>query len=171
MDLTEATEEIRRLSAMPEPLSQQFEAKQYRKCVAGLEALAEQNILTAQIAVGHIYFFGGGGVRKNYTLARHWLEAVVDDRSCSYAAHRLGIIYYKGLGVPSDHTIAYKFFRNGGLRGHLKSLFMAAWMLKTGDGVVAKPHSSKTLLWGCVSNKKLGISTRALALAVAVGVL
>jgi TPR repeat protein len=171
MNLAEEAENSRRLDSLRAPLHQQFDSKQYAKCLPGLEALAEQRDLEAAIMAGHICFFGGGGVRKDYSKARRWLEVVNDDGYLPYAAYQLGIIYYKGLGLASDHRAAYRLFRRGGLRGHAKSLVMVGWMQRDGDGVLRKRRSGKAILFHCTRDKRLSIPMRALSFTVALGLI
>ena len=171
MDLTDEPNDARRLAPIPESLRRQMDKRQYANCLPDLEELGKKGGVTAAIALAHIYFFGGGGVRKDYQLARHWLEVIDDFAYFAYATHWLGVIHYKGLGVASDHKLAYQYFRRGGLRDDPRSLLMAGWMLKTGDGVAMKAKSGQAIVLGCVKNKKLNVARRMLAIAIAVGLI
>lgn len=150
--------------ALPDDIFEKFQKKEYAHCIERLEILAGEGSTPAAIALAHIFFYGGGGVSKSYKKARRWLELIhQDDRSAKYATYRLGIIYYKGLGIQPNHLVAYKFFRRGAIQDDPKSLLMAAAMQKEGDGVMKKPRSARVIFTHCARDKRLNVADRLLA--------
>lgn len=150
---------------LPEPLLTAFKAKRYGQCLEGLEKLAKQGSAPAAVALAHVFFYGGGTVDRDYVSARQWLELVLQDhKQLTYASHRLGVIYYHGLGVSQNHQAAYRFFRQAALQGDPKSLLMVAAMQREGDGVQKKQRSAKTILACCVRDRRLALWERGLAL-------
>ena len=151
---------------LPEQLLSRFQDRKYSKCVSELQELAKQGSTPAAVAMAHIYFYGGGGVRRDYDIARQWLELVAnDDDRLVYANYRLGIIHYHGLGVSKNHHAAYRYFRRASLCRDPKSLLMVAAMQREGD---AKKRSARTILLRSVRDPRLGIWRRVLALLWAV---
>lgn len=133
-----------------------FKDKKYSVCLQELRTLAAYGDISAFIALAHIYFYGGDGVRRDYAAAMHWLDQInLENEPTGYAAHRLGIIYYKGLSVETDHYRAFKYFRKSALQGNRLSLLMVAAMLKEGDGTPAKIRTSKIIFWSCARDKKI----------------
>ena len=147
-----------------EEVFKHFREKRYRDCLNDMKQLARRGDAAAAIAMSHIYFYGGGGVKRDYGEARRWLELVYqDDKSINYAAYRLGVIYYKGLAVRPNRELAYTYFRSSAIRGDAKGLLMVAAMRKGGDAVPIKRRTAQTIFRHSRCNKKLSFFDRALA--------
>ncbi len=133
--------------------------------MAEVNARASMGDIAAAMALGHIFFKGGRGVRKDYIAARHWLEKVsLEDDVTGFVANRLAIIYYKGLGVSTDHDKAYKYLRSAILHGHRNSRVLLAILNKKGDGAFKKPHAARILLKASLADPKVSKVMRILAL-------
>lgn len=146
-------------------LRESLKEKKFSSCIQELHGLATHNDVAALIAMAHIYFYGGGGVKKDYSVALIWLNKIkLKDDITGHAAHCLGIIYYKGLSVSSSHRQAFKYFRSAALHGNRISLLMVAAMQKEGDGTLKKLRTSKIIFSSSFRDKKLSISMRIFAL-------
>lgn len=129
-----------------------------------LRARASQGDNAAPIALGYIYFRGGGDVRKDYGEALLWFKKIkLKDDLTGFVASHLATIYYKGLGVAKNHRIAARYLRSAALRGHGKSRVLFAALQKKGDGTLKKPRSAATILRASVFDSKLSVMTRLLA--------
>lgn len=152
-------------SSLPKHLVLAIKEKRLSSCLLELQAWAAQGDPVARIALAHAFFYGGHGVERNFEQAKHWLERIdAEDDLRGYAAYRLGIIYYKGLSVASDHVKAFRSFRSAALRGNHKSLLMVAAMQKEGDGTLKKRRTAKMIFWTCAKDRSLSIPMRTLAL-------
>jgi TPR repeat protein len=56
------------------------------------------------------------------------------ERGDVIAQFRLGIIYYKGEGVPSDYLEALNWFKKAALQGHPLAQYNAGYMYEHGEG-------------------------------------
>lgn len=84
------------------------------------------------------YMDGGIAYRRNYELARMYLQELYDKTGDADAANALGILYYYGYtnnGIP-QYDKAFQFFSYGVLDGIDESVYMAADMLLHGQGTV-----------------------------------
>ena len=87
--------------------------------------------------VGEAYL-GGSGVNKDTKKAVLWLEKAFhtkDKLVSSSAAGMLGLIYQKGLGIPSDFEKAFAFHNKALENGAFSSAFPLAYMYLQGHGV------------------------------------
>lgn len=126
--------------------------------------MAEQGNCSALMALSHIFFHGGGGVRKDYRAALGWLDKInPEDDITGYASYLLGVIYYKGLGIATRRRIAFKYFRFAALNGDQKSLFMVAVMQRSGNETLKKTRAAKIIFGSIFRNTKSGIAIRILA--------
>lgn len=94
------------------------------------------------------YMEGGIAYRRNYELAKLYMQELYDKAGDAYAANCLGMIYYHGLtnhGVP-DYPKAFQFFSYGVLDGIDESIYMAADMLIHGLGTVKNIDMGLNLL-------------------------
>ena len=133
--------------------------------MAEVKARASMGDIAAAMALGHMFFKGGRGVPKDYIAARHWFERVsLKDDVTGFVANRLAIIYYKGLGVSTNHHEAYRYLRSAILHGHRNSRVLLAILNKKGDGTVKKPHSAHVLLKSSLFDSKVSKVMRFLAL-------
>lgn len=149
---------------LSQSLLEAIKRKKFSSCIQELNNLAEQGNCSALIALSHIFFHGGGGIRKDYKAALGWLNKIKpEDDVTGYAAYRLGIIYYKGLGLVPRRRLAFKYFRNAALHGSHMGLFMVAVMQKRGNETLKKTHASKIIFGSIFRNRKLGFVIRMLA--------
>ena len=133
--------------------------------MAELKTRASTGDTPAAIALGHIFFKGGRGVRKDYVAARHWWQKVrLEDDVTGFVANRLATIYYKGHGVSKNHHTAYKYLRSACLHGHRTSMVVLAMLYKRGDGTLKRPRAAKILLKASVADPKVGNVMRFFAL-------
>lgn len=133
--------------------------------MAEVKARASMGDIAAAMALGHMFFKGGRGVRKDYIAARHWFEEVsLKDDVTGFVANRLAIIYYKGLGVSKNHHKAYRYLRSAVLHGHRNSRVLLAILNKKGDGNIKKPHAARILLKSSLFDSKVSKVLRLLAL-------
>lgn len=147
--------------SLPRYLIEAIKSNSLSKHLLEVQAWAAKGDVAACIALAHAYFYGGHGVDKNFVEARYWLEKIgQEDDPTGFAPHRLGIIYYKGLGVLEDHHRAFKYFRRAALRGNTKSKMMVSSMQRDGDGTLKKPRAARTSFYYCSKDKKLGMLTR-----------
>lgn len=121
-----------------------FAKRKYGACVETFSEFALRGNVASAVALGEIYFRGGGGVTRDYSKARCWLEKVDGFVFSPTASYKLGLIYYKGLGVDADYKKAYSFFRKLALRRLPHGLVMVGLMHKDGEGVLFKPRLAQT---------------------------
>lgn len=94
------------------------------------------------------YMEGGIAYRKNYELARIYMQELYDKAGDAFAANCLGYIYYHGLtnnGIP-QYDKAFSYFSYGVLDGIDESIYMAADMLIHGQGTVKNIDMGLNLL-------------------------
>lgn len=117
-----------------------WERKDYGAYVETFTEFAERGDIAAAAALGEIYFRGGNGVTRDYLKAKHWLEKVDNFVFSPPTVYKLGLIYYKGLGVVVDYEAAYIFFRKLALKRFPRGLVMVGLMHKDQEGVLFKPR-------------------------------
>jgi hypothetical protein len=115
----------------------------------------------ALILLGHLYFRGVGGVRKDYGEALYWFRKfkLEYDVTGLVAAH-LAKIHYLGLGVPRSRRMAAWYLRSAALRGHGRSRIAFAMLQKKGDGTLMKPRAANTLLRASACDPRLSVMMR-----------
>ena len=94
------------------------------------------------------YMEGGIAFRKNYELARMYMQELFDKTGDAFAANALGFLYYFGhanQGIP-DYPKAFHFFSYGVMDGVEESIYMAADMLIHGQGTVRNIDMGLNLL-------------------------
>ncbi len=75
-----------------------------KKQIADLRRKADQGDAKAHHTLGLLYV-NGGGVPKNYTVARQWFERAAAQGHAG-AQYDLGLLYANGEGVPQDYKKA-----------------------------------------------------------------
>jgi len=76
--------------------------------------------MEAQMTLADLYFQGPGQFKKDLQKAHdYYLSAAKQGHSSSQL--RLGIVYYKGLGVKQNMTEAYKWLRISAIEGNTEA--------------------------------------------------
>lgn len=118
--------------------------RDYGACIETFNEFAQRGDIASAAALGEIYFRGGRGVVRDYSKARYWLEKVDNFVFSPPAVYKLGLIYYKGLGVKVDYNKAYILFRKLALKRSPHGLVMVGLMHKDQEGVLFKPRLAQT---------------------------
>lgn len=119
-----------------------------------IQAEAAKGDSAAMVALSAAYLSGKHGLQRNYVEARRWLEKIdPDEDPVGYAPHYLGMIYYKGLGVPVDRCKAFVYFRRAALLGNRRSKWVVATMSSQGNGTLRKPVAAKTIYRHCAKDR------------------
>lgn len=132
----------------------------YGACVDVFNEFAQRGDLVSAAALGEIYFRGGNGVLRDYIKSRYWLEKVAHFVFTPDSAYKLGLIYYRGLGVNIDFKVAYSFFRKLALARMPRGLVMVGVMHRNREGVIFKPRLAQTCFRAALKNKDLNIVER-----------
>jgi TPR repeat protein len=120
-----------------------------------LQAWAAKGEAAAIVALSSAYFSGKHGLRRDYVEARNWLEKIdPDEDPTGYGPHTLGLIYYKGLGVATDHRKAFAYLRRSALLGNRRSKWIVATMLSDGNGTSKKPAAAKIIYRHCAKDRR-----------------
>ena len=104
---------------------------------------AEQGDVTAQYAVGDMYFKGRGTV-VDLEQARIWLERAAANGHRK-AEFRLGYMYLKGLGVGQDEGRAFRLFKASAEKRYSPAQFYLGQMYALGLGV--EQSRNRALKW------------------------
>jgi len=92
-------------------------------------AIATVALLTGWLAVTTVY-----AQTKDMTSFDRHLR-VLAEKGHADSQYKLGTAYDEGLGVPKDHSEAFKWFRLAAQQGHARSQFRIGDMYLSGDGV------------------------------------
>lgn len=137
-----------------------LEQRDYGACIETFNEFAQQGDIASAAALGEIYFRGGNGVARDYSKARYWLEKVDNFVFSPPAAYKLGLIYYRGLGVNVDYDKAYIFFRKLALKRLPRGLVMVGLMHKDQEGVLFKPRLAQTCFRAALKSHGLNFVER-----------
>ena len=133
--------------------------QEYRPIIDRLLSLANQGNLAAATAAGYIFYFGGGGVRRDYFKAYHWLSRTHSFDSTPHSVFRLGTLLERGKGTNKDESRAHALFKTAAVRGHPTArLMVAAYYVSHKSG--QKGASARILLQHALLDKKLGYLAR-----------
>ena len=88
----------------------------YEYSIKALKKMAGEGNLKAQFALGFIY-----DCCENYSKSREYFFMAAEKGHLG-AQHALGYRYYKGKGVPKDHTEALKWWRGAAKGGYEHSI-------------------------------------------------
>jgi len=110
---------------------------QYCESFGGLVSPRFQPTPLEQLAhdcgvTGGLFNQGLGGYPRDYAKAFQcflW-GAYLDNLSCQY---NVGLWYFKGKGVPKDHSLALKWLHRAAQGGHLKATTLLNRMLERGS--------------------------------------
>jgi len=120
-----------------------FEAKEFRRAMQLLSALAEDGDPEAQFRVAVMCQNGLGGV-PNPERALHWMHAAAE-QGHALAQHGLGFMYLYGECVAKDPAQAVEWFRRGARQGLAGSMASLAMMYEQGLGVERDPEEARRL--------------------------
>jgi len=154
MNLTAQDKE--RLTSAKQLLSK----RDYGACIQAFNEFAQRGDVVSAAALGEIYFRGGNGVARDYSKARYWLEKVDNFTFSPPAIYKLGLIYYKGLGVSVDYEKAYALFRRLALKRLPHGLVMVGLMHKDKEGVLFKPRLAQTCFRAVLKSNGLNFIER-----------
>jgi localization factor PodJL len=102
--------------------------------LAKLKAMAEGDLLPAQIYLARVYETGSHGVRVNPVEARRWTERAAEGGDPT-AMHNLALYYFHGDGGVKDPAQAARWFRKAAERGIVDSQYNLAMLYQSGSGV------------------------------------
>ena len=86
--------------------------------------------------VGADYYFTRGqsyDQQQNYPEAAKWFLKAAELGHAG-AQSKLGVLYFKGLGVPQDHAEALKWVRMAAEQGHAEAQVNLGYVYHTGQG-------------------------------------
>ncbi len=106
-----------------------------------LRHVAEQGYAPAQGKLGDIYGGEGNLVKPNPAAARLWTERAAKG-GIANAMHNLGIMYYNGVGGPSNAVTAAIWFRKAAERGVGSSQYNIGLLYERGEGVPLDPSEA-----------------------------
>jgi len=95
--------------------------------LATWKAQSEQGDFRAQYNLGLAYYDGSAGVTKDFSEAARYFKLSADQGFAPSAAN-LGLMYFKGEGLPPDHAEALRYFRIGAEGGDATARLR--WFLK-----------------------------------------
>ncbi|MBI2799653.1 MAG: sel1 repeat family protein [Gammaproteobacteria bacterium] len=112
--------------ARPPDARSAYRAGRFAEAYAKLNAAAIQGDVTAQNAVGVLYYTGVG-VARDYRQAVYWFEraALAGDGS---AQRHLGSMFRQGLGTNKDDFRAFGWYAAARSSGHPRAVFYMRWM-------------------------------------------
>ncbi len=116
--------------AMTQPRQTQALASPAQK----LAALANGGNVKAQAVLGFSYLDGTNGVSVNEAEGGRWLERAANSGD-AMAAYRLGTLYERGHGVPTDAGKAVQFYSIAAKQGNRKAMHNLAVAFAEGSGV------------------------------------
>lgn len=125
-------------------LTGQGVALDYSKARSLLLPLAEKGNPDAAGWVGAIYLLGMG-TKPDYKAARRWLEQGTRAGSAAVAGFYLGLMHYRGLGVPKDPKKALENFLAAANHGNLVGAAFAGEIFYKGQS--GKRNLSQARTW------------------------
>lgn len=133
-----------------------YRAGRFAEAYAKLNTAANQGDVTAQDAVGVLYYTGVG-VARDYRKAVYWFEraALAGDGS---AQRHLGSMFRQGLGTNKDDFRAFGWYAAARSAGHPQALFYMQWMalvLGTNQQALGERIVAKDLKNGQVSHAEI----------------
>jgi TPR repeat protein len=108
-------------------------AGNYKQAYAELLPLAEQGNVSAQTAIGVMYF-NGQGVAQDFSAALVWLN-IAANQGHDVAQFNLAVMHDSGSGTDQNFTEAVKWYRLAASQKHVMAQFNLASMFQSGDGV------------------------------------
>lgn len=145
----------------PEKLLEAIRGNTLSRHLLEIQAAAAKGDSLAMVLLSSAYFTGKLGLPKDHVQARHWLEKIDPAEYLNGdAPHTLGIIYYKGLGVPVDRRRAFAHFRRAALLGKVKSKWVVAMMMGDGNGTLRKPAAAKVIYRHCAKDRRINFLLR-----------
>jgi hypothetical protein len=94
---------------------------------------AEQGNVSAQFALGFLYY-KGAGVPQDYAQAAAWYRKAAEQGNAE-AECELGVLYYKGDGVLQDYAQAAAWYRKAAEHGNAKAQYELGFLYREGHGV------------------------------------
>ena len=100
------------------------------------EMKAEQENASAvsQHRAGDDYYYGRGGVTRDYEKAMFWYRKAAD-RGDASSQFQLGYMYYRGDGVVQDYEEAAFWYRKAAEQGYDLAQYILGRMYEDGEGV------------------------------------
>jgi TPR repeat protein len=95
---------------------------------------ADAGDLNAQVAVGHMNYYGARGVQRNYNRARDYYNLAANQGSATAMA-QLGQMYVDGLGVDQNNDTALEYFKKASKKGNAAATYGMGYMYFHGYGV------------------------------------
>jgi localization factor PodJL len=150
---------------MPQQASQpqQPPLPQAEQSPAGkLAALANGGNVRAESALGFAYLDGTSGIAVNEAEGARWLERAANAGD-AMAAYRLGTLYERGRGVPTDAAKAIQLYGIAAKQGNRKAMHNLAVAFADGSGV---PKNLQQASQWFTKAAQLGLSDSQFNLAV-----
>eukprot|EP00475_Leptophrys_vorax_P044083 TRINITY_DN8701_c0_g1_i1.p1 TRINITY_DN8701_c0_g1~~TRINITY_DN8701_c0_g1_i1.p1 ORF type:complete len:744 (-),score=149.93 TRINITY_DN8701_c0_g1_i1:1333-3564(-) len=95
---------------------------------------ADAGDVNAQVAVGHMYYFGARGLQRNYNIARNYYMQAANQGN-TVAMAQLGQMYVDGHGVDQSNETALEYFKKASKKGSAPATFGLGYMYFHGFGV------------------------------------
>jgi TPR repeat protein len=105
----------------------------YRQSMEWYRKAADQNYSTAQLAIGQLYF-DGGGVAKNDAEALKWVKKAADIGD-PRGALAVGLSHLKGIGTPVNFQKALRWIQQAAQYDYPKAEFYMGTLYEDGRGV------------------------------------
>ena len=121
-------------SSAVDKMKRTWKYEKYDEAIVLATPLANAGDAFAQYVIGSSYMNGFGHFEKNFGKAYQWLNKSAD-QGFSRAFHKLGLLYYYGNGVKSDHKIAFNYFSKSAAEGYALSQHNVGLLLEAGEGV------------------------------------
>jgi len=96
---------------------------------------AKQNYPRAQNFIGEYYYFGWGGLEKNYNTAFNWYNRVAL-ANCEDGFYSLAFCYFHGIGTEQDYAKALEWFYRSAESGETGSMYYIEKCYRNGYGVL-----------------------------------
>jgi len=96
--------------------------------------LARLGDTQSQLFLGWNYYYGEGGVAKDYDKAVYWYRKAAESGNVR-AQHGLALCYDFGRGVAEDHEDAAYWYRRSAEQGYFKAQLALGFCYYNGDGV------------------------------------
>ena len=113
--------------------------EQLERALTDLESLAQKRDVKMQLGLADIFL-----EINNLRKAFFWYRKVAK-QGLAQAQDKLAIMYYRGMGIPPNKTLALSWFRKAAKQGVVTAQYNLGIMLSNGDGV---PQDKKqAALW------------------------
>ena len=116
----------------------------YAKAIQWFRKAEEKGSSEATVALGAIYYKGGGGIEKNYTKALDYFNKGAE-AGLPKAMVWLGNMYSKGDGIPQDYEKAAQWFLKAANKGYSDAMVSLGAMYVSRPGTTR--DAQKALEW------------------------